>query len=300
MGCWLGTCAISQLPIFDSEPCRIVFLQQSVGWDAEYHGGGVMDVDHLWTPASMPILGTYDDYGRLQNHDPEAWEAGDFIVWLDEALVEQGPNEHEWEDGSIKKPEAVCLDAIQRHILEQGQRVFTRSFHADIEIPGAPTERHLSYCLVREDVYRAMAHSPVETPFGERGLRERIRAIEGWLADRVKIAAEANDPETERFRDALLGLTGGAWFATDALEWRVREHLWDCIRANADVSDLGREVESAAMFQQVRLHMRELRKFWSPQAGCGMQSPGYRSHKALGTIKAKVIAAQEAAWERDG
>lgn len=65
MGCWNGTCMISNLPIIYGEKIKLVFLQG--GYDTVSGNSGYVYSNGLMSPAFLPISGEYNDYGSIEN-----------------------------------------------------------------------------------------------------------------------------------------------------------------------------------------------------------------------------------------
>lgn len=67
MGCWNGTCGLSQLPIHAGDPV-IGFLLEGRGARREGHNGagGYCYSTDAAAPLFIPIRGKYDDYGAIE------------------------------------------------------------------------------------------------------------------------------------------------------------------------------------------------------------------------------------------
>jgi hypothetical protein len=65
MGCWNGTCGLSNLPILHGDKCRLILLFQS-GDDCSKGGGGFCYSMSLRGIYSFPICGQYNDYGGME------------------------------------------------------------------------------------------------------------------------------------------------------------------------------------------------------------------------------------------
>lgn len=61
MGCWNETCMMTHLPIFYGEPAAVVLIAERPA------PGSMVYADGTFAPVSLPILGNYDDYGRLED-----------------------------------------------------------------------------------------------------------------------------------------------------------------------------------------------------------------------------------------
>ena len=66
MGCWNNTCFISHLPIQYGEPIVMLLLRCKT-YNMERWRPLSCYVDDLITPLGLPIYGTYDDYGSVEN-----------------------------------------------------------------------------------------------------------------------------------------------------------------------------------------------------------------------------------------
>lgn len=66
MGCWNGTCGISQLPIFDGEEVVAILIEKFSNAGKLTASCGCTD---RYTPVSFPIIGKYDDYGCIKNFE---------------------------------------------------------------------------------------------------------------------------------------------------------------------------------------------------------------------------------------
>lgn len=66
MGCWNGTCMISNLPIISGEKIKLVLLQSGYNPNVIGHSGYVYSNEVL-APAFLPISGEYNDYGGIEN-----------------------------------------------------------------------------------------------------------------------------------------------------------------------------------------------------------------------------------------
>jgi hypothetical protein len=66
MGCWNGTCMISNLPILSRDKIKLVILQKGYNSNFNSSSGYVYSSD-LFSPAFLPISGSYNDYGMIEN-----------------------------------------------------------------------------------------------------------------------------------------------------------------------------------------------------------------------------------------
>jgi hypothetical protein len=67
MGCWNGTCLISNLPIYAGDKVVFFILRRKRGAELARVEQGHYYVDDLYEPILYPIVGEYDDYGCIEN-----------------------------------------------------------------------------------------------------------------------------------------------------------------------------------------------------------------------------------------
>lgn len=71
MGCWNGTCAVTQLPILAGEKIRLYLLKKTKYVHFHEMGSGVCHSNALFTPYALPLIGVYDDYGSITKIENE-------------------------------------------------------------------------------------------------------------------------------------------------------------------------------------------------------------------------------------
>jgi len=97
MGCWNGTCMISNLPIISGEKIKLVLLQEGRSNEPIIGQSGYVYSCGLLSPAFLAISGEYNDYGSIENVE-EDWnycfiektlkeKFGEIIVADDEDVI---------------------------------------------------------------------------------------------------------------------------------------------------------------------------------------------------------------------
>ncbi len=66
MGCWNGTCALSNLSIHAGEKAYLILLVRTSN-ETRHMGGGFCYTRLDYSPIFVPLLGEYDDYGAIEN-----------------------------------------------------------------------------------------------------------------------------------------------------------------------------------------------------------------------------------------
>lgn len=66
MGCWNGTCMISHLPIECGDEIKLVIIRRNRKEDG-FCGSAYCYPNGIFVPSFLPLEGTYDDYGGIEN-----------------------------------------------------------------------------------------------------------------------------------------------------------------------------------------------------------------------------------------
>lgn len=85
MGCWNGTCALTNLPIHDGERVVLFVLNtHAAGYDSDF-GGGIVEPHVHANPVGPALRGTYNGYGGVTNLE------GPALAWWTTHLAELAP-----------------------------------------------------------------------------------------------------------------------------------------------------------------------------------------------------------------
>lgn len=306
MGLWNATCGISHLPILGGEPCRLLFLVEAIR--QERGDGGLTGTEELWKPFSLPIPGTYDESGGLDNPEPD-WYIEVFVNQVKELLVEQEPR-HEHDEPVSKND--LDLDAILRH-------VYNGRLALDAGEQGV---LHLGLIFIREDVYEALAAGPlidgnkyIELEIVQKQEMERLahektvnslikragalgmvaKAAEKQAGDQEDVEEESSTlldtaKETLESLQNYKKLIAGVQDGTPAFE-PVRTALAKRMEDGLPDEDISVRwgIHETAKLRLVRWHMQALRRSWMPQPGNGSQSCGWMSNQVLLDVMRSVV-----------
>ena len=99
MGCWNGTCMISNLPIIYGDEIKLVLIRKSYSFDRLKVSGGYVYPSDAFTPSFLPINGKYNDYGMIENVD-EDWNynliENVYKDILSDEIIVDGNKKTEW------------------------------------------------------------------------------------------------------------------------------------------------------------------------------------------------------------
>lgn len=90
MGSWLGTCGITQVPIYSGDDVVLIFLVSTT--DNERCGGHLIYSNSFWTPISIQFYGKYDGYGGIIEKN---WHTDFFIETLSKNIIHKDNKSYE-------------------------------------------------------------------------------------------------------------------------------------------------------------------------------------------------------------
>lgn len=114
MGCWNETCGITQMPIEGGDKVRMFLIVETEHW----HDGGVLHYStDLWKPFGLPLKGTYDEYGGIENIEEDA--LSDLLLESLKDIIVEVPNRM----GNIFKREDLDWNTAITFLTDEGLRV---------------------------------------------------------------------------------------------------------------------------------------------------------------------------------
>jgi hypothetical protein len=120
MGCWNETCGITQMPIEGGDPVRLFLLVESEHYHSE---SGIMHYStDLWKPFGLPLKGTYDEYGRIENIEQDV--LSDILLESLKEMIVEVPTRM----GDVFKREELNWETAIEFLTDEGLKV-TDPFH---------------------------------------------------------------------------------------------------------------------------------------------------------------------------
>jgi hypothetical protein len=140
MGCWNGTCGVSQLPIHHGEKVRLFFLVPN---NYKEHPNTMVHSTALYEPGWYPIRAEYNDYGSVENIVDD-WNSR----FVHEALKTRAvvPTEDDLES---------LIDQMERGTFQ----ILTQRFNIS---SNSPAPHVPSLFMVREGIYTKLANTSDE------------------------------------------------------------------------------------------------------------------------------------------
>lgn len=286
MGCWNGTCALSNLPIFYKDPVRVVLLRQQLHAVA---AESFCTPDHLWEPLGVPLRGLYDDYGAVTKADTSGLGA----LFLKEDLQPYVQIVSDEFKGFVVDREALFAgdwESFFEHV-ERGRMHTKKCFRFS---ESSPTTAIISQALIHEDIYQAMTRftwtqwTPDMETIDRRRLCEEAREYLLSLVDDVQ--QDRIDPDGAFHRDAVrrhVTIRESPSIFRQAMFGRPQEtglnatYDFQLRQRCAAASDIKKDflddklvldfMNDLVDFRLVHEVMNTGRRFWSPQSGAGSQ-----------------------------
>lgn len=270
MGCWNGTCGLSQLPIGAGDDVVLFVLEQK----HEGFGGGINGFCYatdLYAPVMMPILGKYNDYGSVEDMQPGSEHLLEFfnreldkrIFVLKEHIDddEEDINEHEL----FANLEALIDD------IERG-KVYTKERRYP---DGTEYKSFFGLFMIHTAIYKkVMANFKARVPYGKEDTIYRLM----YEKNLNKINESREPLEADSLKAMMRDFDMDRIFSYD--DAKVNFRLYTDINKLEAMSaiDLASLVTDFRCFGSC---MSLMRKLFIPQAGAGSQSSEYGLHMVM-------------------
>ena len=294
MGCWNETCAITQMPIHSGDPVVLVFLAKVDQTDQNH--GGFCYSNTIWAPKFLPVFGSYDDYGGIEDVQ-ENWNTQYIVQQLAQELaqVRLTRPSNKADEESDKTEQLDLHDFSIEDVISQ--------IHEDrIWVPGVRGLLPMGWCMMHRWVWDHMTRIMERDWRDNLTLDQVVQHGETYYEAMLHRHAEVNAIEDKTamavlFKYSRRGMvdwdnsfsvlsesahqldgyyTGSGVRDYDDLLWQLAEQQIPV--QDASVREVIQLISQHLIFVN---NMSVLRKFWSPQSGKGSQGTAYKSHLAL-------------------
>lgn len=311
MGCWNGTCAISQLPILSGDKVKLIILRTKENLVGNLAGGGMCYSSGVTVPMSLPMEVTYNDYGSGEKVI-ENYNTKHLLNYFKEEL----------KDGKIfykvgKHDKVKPLSSVENLLynIERGY-VFTNGILQSSEryyLPECP----ISFVMILNSVWDSMINAVVslssnffsfereDDPF--YGTRENsYEMIEDYFKY-LKKSFSSNDPCSRIILDRWSILDGNwkrnflsglrQYDRVDTISF-LKYHMYlEDLLEKEDTVNLEEFKKDLFEFVTISTVMEVLRKTWIPQAGAGSQDQDFEIYTALADTMKKHCEDKLKEWE---
>lgn len=290
MGCWNQTCAITNLPIMDSDEVYVLVLQKGIE-----ESPSLCYPTAYWTPGIFFFEGKYNDYGGAKDcHGPLM----DYVVdGIRDILFEFEVGDNEYHDIAVKKE---GFDVEMLFEANHEDRLYVNKCRI---LQFDQDRAKLRTVFVRKNVLDGLLTSYTKElydgrtgdyiTYGFNELHSEIRSIVIPRLDRV-----SDDPMTQimwevELREAIRRYTretegyGALFRACDAITSTNNAELIDHM------------LYQISVVVGLNTFMHDARKCWLPPTGAGSQESSVDALVILGDIIKKESALINNRWNED-
>lgn len=292
MGCWNGTCGITQLPIRRKDKVRCFILtNQNSEYMQSRMGGGICYPDDLWAPLSPGFLAEYDEYGGVDNIVETA---------VTKALLKK--LRQDWFPVKNRFNEISSIDTNDSLADVVGKVAADESFIK----PFASKQLQLGIFMIIEDIYQdLLKFNPVVRSYQSgkyikfsESILEDLRA---WYSQKQSAFAPGLPPDLTRL---LREVDVGQLFSDrrNAFSTILRHALEELAKEQVPFEDdrVKEIVTSISEMATLCYAMQMSRKMWHPQAGAGSQQDKLDIYKIINISVNNFIVSREAGDIEEG
>lgn len=306
MGCWNGTCGITQMPITSGQKVKAYILVphhyddvrnsgttvRTFSFDEieKFRGSGICYPTDAWSPLSIPISAEYNDYGGLQNIK----------------MNQNVKNIFEWISKETNKKFKDAEDMIG--IISQGETPFALMMvHESIynaAIDAVEESRHPEYdgdrLLINVMIDFEAAREYLQTEGAKDSLMDGLKTLG------IKSAAPPDPLISLR-----MAFMGASWPKREGAHSSAVESYSHHRREGAMYDDFSREyfskmmksestpIEDLVNHFQFCCFMSGARRTWIAQSGCGSQVTEYKMHRLIAEATLKHLEEVKAEHSED-
>ena len=307
MGSWYETCAISNLPIVDGD--ELYWLMLTKNPYTEFSRNGCYHYDFFF-PRSIPILGTYADYGEVEEAKGEELFVQAVLDQFKVDLIPRLYRDYKEKDGSpgrierLKRSEVtlenLTFDQLQNwlhegHVFVDNNKLSSIRSERDLSAP-AP----VSKIMIRKDVWDTLIDASIDYWNGSINI-DYFKEISDKLMKSLHTCKKTTDLKLKLGLHSLLYMSFDRLLSnpvctnscSHSLELLADKFLKDELNEKGMLRALSR-VSEVGMMGSV---LNSTRKAWLPTTGSGSQNmelePYIHMYESFITIAKKELKKQE-------
>ena len=280
MGCWNGTCMVSNLPIISGDKIKLIILS---GYpNQKLSGAGYVYITGKTEPYCLPISGRYNDYGMIEDC------VEDFNYQLIEKYFQELYSDGLPKDGaeilkshSRTKPNKIPTLKDILLLIERDYEIKVKNFGMDV---------NLSYVMIREDVWNVLVNQV-------GGINNLIWGDDGKY---VKVRDYYENSYTKFIsHEKILNKPIFDFFGLRLFEKLKIVNIYGSF-INDNINDDIKLDELRSLFVEfmiVHLALCELRKGWIIQPGAGSQNGDFGIYKKVYKELVKICTTESKRWD---
>jgi len=315
MGCWNGTCMISNLPIISGERIKVIMLRPSYNMKHIEQGSSYVYNSDILTPSFLQISGEYNDYGMIENID-EDWNTkfmeGILKDILGNVIIVDGEEKKDKKYGledilegiernDLRYTGVEPEDLERQKLAKRACEVYEKSGWSsdkvkeewealrDMDISKKTRKLKASWVMIREDVWNDIVKTfkgQFWNPERKSGSDESIpyyitgkEFCEYSFNNNVELYKKNNDKDLFLFEDKIFSRS---YVGSDRF---LKPFLYDEFLKMAVLEKKKDIIDSIFdkwyEYTMVTTFLGSIRKGWMIQAGAGSQHDGWEDHKLL-------------------
>jgi hypothetical protein len=313
MGCWNGTCGISNLPINAGDEV-VAFLIGFYSYNDNPSKSGYCYINDIATPLTLPIYGRYDDYGGIEDvEDTYVLEVmrrqfnlpdgTNVLEWINDR-VERDEVTVEWNLFKDQEPRkvGVGLWMVHRHIFDAFKEKAGSWWTNDVkpyDLLKLDAKMFIGWVQERDpELLKALSEESIEDAQEHLPLTLRID-LWSFNNPRGEIGAVSYDNTFMLYGGfASCGYAGKSLLTRDF--FRVYQPIMIKAIAEQDTDFQNQFVEDVAGYYCMESAMSSIRIGYNSHAGKGSQNNEYDDYEILIAAMQKVIKdrrKKEAEWD---
>lgn len=313
MGCFNGTCGVSNLPIISGDQIALLFL---VSNSAPDNDAGHCHSNDMWSPSFFPLYGEYNDYGSIENYKND-WITKDILARVKAHVIEKEAGENEYHDLEVKADTINTMEDLLELIYKS--RIEIKQWHTEL----FPNPHRFGFMMVHRDIYDFMSTdgedwlgAPIKVfdtiTLGNETYNQLLELLKtGGKETRelmrcglVKFPEEKERRRTNPLRDMLDDYGRESDLSALYSPIKIRDYRRRLLqKAINDVQVGDKEVQTIiteyCKFTMFDANMNNLRRSYTIQSGAGSQSTSYERYKALHVMMEKHIDTQLEKWDSE-
>ena len=296
MGCWNGTCMISNLPIIVGDKVKLVFIKPSYSFRELKQCGSYVYSNDVFSPSFLPISATYDDYGSVENI-VEDWNhnliLNDLKKILGDYIIVDGKKKTDYYLGDIIRgiernylryfgvdPTDVQNKSLAESVCD-GDKNINDEWEEYLNIDITPKERkyYMSFVMIREDIWDHIIDN-YKGEFWNHNEEEKnsgkyyITAKE-WCRYKFDNSFEVREVMGEKFNFNKL------FSNTESGNRLITPFSYNKLLSESDKNLKESIYKHWSEFIIINSFLSSIRKGWMIQPGGGSQHNGWEDHKML-------------------
>lgn len=310
MGCWNGTCGVSQLPILAG--CNVkAFLMLQSEFHSAISGSGSNYTTDFFRPWFFPVSAEYNDYGSIENIQKD-WNSK-YMLATFQAWLKEGKIVILHDDAEVNDPDIDAFEKLENvfDCVERGALIFNHTserFDREQE-KWVPVEQKLKIGLfmVLDNVFDSLVKESVRfiaDPSNDYWRKHETESRATALKTIEKIRASYTPspaPSSDNKELMAIELIRDMWvdkLLGDMIEEHCAYKHYKTVLYNPEavtLDDFFAKLDASRNFEKA---MSFLRKLWIPQTGQGSQSEELSFNKVLVQAMSEHIGHRDAEIEQ--